>query len=145
MGGVWVGLNPDRFDGERRSTRLDLSPTPRSPLVWRYRDPKGGDQGRLLNVVGWLDGGLVSVSTRGTLYLRKGGGTTLALYLPEAPRRVDLGTKAPRILSPAGRKKPLIPPAWPKEVVRQAIWHRFRTILVLNEDMLVEDLRNSPA
>lgn len=126
------------------SRRLDLSPTPRSPVVWRYRDPDGRE-GRLLNVVGWLDGGLVSVSTRGTLYLRKGGGMDLALYLPEAPKRVELGPKPPKVLSPEGRKKPLVPPQWPKEAVRQVIRYRLRTILLLNEDLLVDDLRNSPA
>jgi len=124
---------------------LELSPTSRSPVVWSYRDPKDGGQGRLLNVAGWLNGGMVSVSARGTLYLRKGGQAALALYLPESPKRIALGKKPPQVLSPEGRKEPLFPPRWPKNVVRQAIGHRFRTIVLLDEDLLFEELRNSPA
>jgi len=144
-GSVWIGLNPDRFDRRRPSRGLELSPTPRSPIVWRYRDPDDGSQGRLLNVVGWLNGGMVSVSTRGTLYLHQGGGTDLALYLPEAPKDIELGPKPPKVLSPQGRKKPRVPPQWPKEAVPQVIRHRFRTILLLNEDLLLDELRDSPA
>ncbi len=144
-GDTWIGLEPDRFEEERQPARLDLMPGPRSPIVWRFREQEGGAPGRLLNVVGWLEGGLVSVSTRGTLYLRKDKGGTLALYLPDAPKRVELGTKPPKILSPEGRKKPLYPDTWPKHAVRQAIRYRFRTIVVLDADALLAELRSGPA
>lgn len=144
-GKVWIGLERDRFEEERQPVRLELIPGPRSPVVWRFREQERGEPGRLLNVVGWLEGGLVAVSTRGTLYVRKDKGGTLALYLPDAPKRVELGTKPPKILSPEGRKKPLYPQTWPKHAVRQTIRHRFRTIVVLDADALLGELRGGSA
>jgi hypothetical protein len=140
VGKVWIALERHRFAEERQVARLDLRPEPRAPLVWRFHDPEAGTSGRLLNVAGWLDGGLVSVSTRGTLYLRRVGRESLALFLPDAPKRIALGDKPPRTLATAGRRKPLFPDAWPKEAVRQVIRHRFRTIAVLDAEALLKAL-----
>lgn len=95
----------------------------------------------MLNVVGWLEGGMVSVSTRGTLYLCKGESGRLAVYLPDPPKRIQLGPKAPVTLSQDGRKKPLYPRTWPRQAVHLVIRHRLRTIVILDTDALLKELR----
>ncbi len=139
-GALWIGLERERFDAELQPSRLELIPEKRSPVVWQYRSDEG-ETGRLLNVLGWLEGGMVSVSTRGTLYRKRGERGPLALFLPEAPKPLDLGAKPPKTLSPDGRKKPLYPAAWPKQAVQRVIRHRFRTIVVLDADTLLNELR----
>ncbi|MFI5399644.1 MAG: hypothetical protein ACHQZQ_01155 [SAR324 cluster bacterium] len=133
----WIAIAPDGFT-ERRPVGLELSPHPRSPIVWRFRD--GDLHGSLLNVAGWLEGGLVSVSTRGTLYVRTVGGEARALYLPGPAVHVDLGPKPPRTLAAGERNTPLFPDTWPKTAVRQVIRRRLRTVIVLAEDTLLAEL-----
>jgi hypothetical protein len=143
MGKVWIALERDRFEEERHVARLDLRPDPRSPIVWRFHDRESGDSGRLLNVAGWLEGGLVSVSTRGTLYVRRTPRGTLALFLPDAPKRVILGDKAPRSVPTEGRRNPLFPEAWPNGAVRLVIRHHLRTLVVLDVEALLHELHGS--
>jgi hypothetical protein len=139
-GNLWIGLERDRFDAELRLAKLDLVPEKRSPIVWRFREGEG-ETGRLLNVLGWLEGGMVSVSTRGTLYFKKTESGPLALFLPDTPKRLELGNKPPKTLSPDGRKKPLYPLSWPRQAVQRVIRHRLRTIVVLDADALLDELR----
>jgi hypothetical protein len=122
----------------RRPERLELSPDARAPVVWRFRD--ADLSGRLLSVVGWLDGGLVSVSTAGTLYVAASGGEARALYLPGAGQTVTLGKSPPRTLVTDGRKKPLYPPEWPAGAVSCVIRRRLRTIVVLAKDAMLAEL-----
>jgi hypothetical protein len=152
---------------ERRLEGLDLAPHPRSPIVWRFRYGDAAERSReaqtaaaglsheaqpfgreaqtasggcLLNVVGWLEGGLVSVSTNGTLYVRESGSEAKALYLPGPAVHVDLRPKPPRILQAEGRKEPLFPDTWPKDAVRQVIRRRLRTVIVLAKETLLAEL-----
>jgi hypothetical protein len=141
-GGRWIAIARDGF-AERRADGIELSPHPRSPIVWRFRDGAAG--GLLLNVPGWLEGGMVSVATSGTLYVRTSGSGAQALYFPGRAVHVELGPKPPRTLPTEGRKVPLYPEAWPKNVVRQVIRHRLRTVIVLAEEALLAELGGTAA
>ena len=135
-GGRWIAIAPHGLV-ERRPEKLELTPNPRSPIVWRFRD--GDLRGRLLNVVGWLEGGLVSVSSAGTMYVRTAGNEAQALYFPGHAVHVELGPKPPRVQTAAGRRQPLFPATWPAHAVRQVIRRRLRTIVVLAEDALLAE------
>jgi len=138
---VWIAIPLDGLT-ERRPDRLELSPDARAPIVWHFRD--GDLSGRLLNVLGWLNGGLVTMSTQGTLYVHQNGGEVSALYLPGIRHPVDLGPKPPRTLSPDKRKRPLYPQTWPPTAVHQVIRRRLRTIVVLSQDALLGELTGAP-
>ena len=111
--------------------------------MWKFRD--GDLNGRVLNVVGWLEGGMVSMSTNGTLYLAGSGESTKALYMPGHGQHVDLGSKPPRTLPANGRKKPLFPDAWPRSAIRQVIRRRLKTIVVLSQEALFSELNGTSA
>jgi hypothetical protein len=114
------------------------------PVVWRYTDPQSNRSGVVLNVPGLLNGGAMSISTRGWLYEVEREGRLAALFLPGSPKRLKLAEKGYRVLAPEASRTPLLPQGWPKEAVKRVIRVRFSTIVVLSAEYLLAQVPLPP-
>jgi hypothetical protein len=120
-----------------RPTGCRLDPIEGFPVVWQFTEGKGGRSGVVLNVLGFLNGGAMSISSRGWLYETERDGRQVALFLPGSPKRMRLSETRYKVLAPEPAGAPLFPAAWPKEAVLRVIRARFRTIVVLNAEFLL--------
>ena len=136
--GLHLGLFREPFDRVLELKGFQLRPVQGAPEVWEFRDPASGLHGRLLNVEGYLHPDPVALTTRGRAYLVTRQDFTLALLMPGAPRRLQLSRT---------RHKPVAletglpyPGEWPREVVTRVIRARFRTIVILDEAYLLQQI-----
>jgi hypothetical protein len=120
-----------------RPTGCRLDPMEGFPVVWRYTVGPQDRQGVVLNVAGLLNGGPISISSRGWLYEAERDGRFLALFMPGSPKRLRLGGMRYKVLSPETARTPLYPEGWPKQAVQRVVRVRFRTIVVLNAEYLL--------
>jgi hypothetical protein len=139
-----LALPPEGFDWIGAVTGCLLTPLPESPLLWRFRNPETGDEGRLLNVPGLLDGALVSVASRGRLYVARRPGAALALFMPGKPRHAALVDDRRKDLNPETARQPLYPAHWPKAAILRVLRVRFRTVVVLDPGYLLARFGTAP-
>jgi hypothetical protein len=137
LGAFRVGLYRDGFRQVVHPAGFQLQPVARSPILWSFSDAHSGLQGRLLNVLGLLDGGVMSIAAAGLVYMLERGGETLGLYLPTVARTVQLPVQGLKEVNPAKTRKPLYPEQWPKAAVSRVIRYRLRSIAILDEAYLL--------
>jgi hypothetical protein len=141
-----IGLPRARFPRVLPLTGGRLDPIEGFPVVWRFTHPEGGRPAVVINVLGLLNGGPISISTRGSLYEARDKGRLVGLFMPGAAKGYDLGAMRHKVLAPEKYKKPLYPTAWPKEAVAQVVRARFRTWIVLDPAWLLAQIhRLAPA
>ena len=117
-----------------------LDPVDGFPVIWRFTPQDGGRPMQVLNVLGLLNGGAISISIHGTLYETRDRGRLTGLYLPGVPKTVTFGEKPPKVLSPEKYKKPLFPSSWPTEAVAQVVRHRFRPLVILEPSFFLAQI-----
>jgi hypothetical protein len=140
-----LALPVEAFRRILRPTGCRLDPMEGFPVVWRYTDSQDGRTGVVLNVPGLLNGGAMSISSRGWLYEAERDGGYAALFLPGSPKRMRLNETRHKVLTPETSRGPLFPPEWPKEAVLRVVRVRFSTIVVLNADYLLSQVPQLPA
>jgi len=139
-----LALPVEAFRRIIRPTGCRLDPMDGFPTVWRYTDSQAGRSGVVLNVPGLLNGGPMSISTRGWMYEAERDGGYAALFLPGSPKRLRLPDTRYKLLTPESSRGPLFPEGWPREAVLQVIRVRFSTIVVLNADYLLAQVPKAP-
>ncbi len=140
-----LALPVESFRRIFRPAGCRLDPIEGFPVVWQYSEVEPGRGGAVLNVAGFLNGGTMSISSRGWLYEAERDGCSVALFLPGSPKRLHLGETRHRVLAPSPGGKPLVPESWPKEAVKQVIRVRLRTIVVLDAAFLLAQVPRLPA
>jgi hypothetical protein len=136
--GVYLGLFREAFDRVLELEGFELTPVAGAPEVWEFRNPEAGLRGRLLNVAGYLHPEPVRLSTRGRAYLITRQDFTLALQFPGLPWRLHLNRTRHKPVALEGRLP--YPDDWPRELVMRAIRVRFRTIVILDEAFLLQQI-----
>jgi hypothetical protein len=139
-----LALPVEPFRRILRPTGCRLDPIDGFPVVWRFTEGQGGQSGVVLNVLGFLNGGAMSISSRGWLYETERDGHPVALFLPGGPKRMRLSETRYKVLTAEAGGAPLFPAAWPKEAVLRVIRVRFRTIIVLNAEFLLAQVPRLP-
>jgi hypothetical protein len=117
-----------------------LDPMEGFPVLWRYTDEKERRSGVVLNVPGLLNGGAMSISTRGWIYETQRDGGYVALFMPGNPKRMRLEETRHKVMDAESSRTPLYPAAWPKGAVRQVVRAKFSTIVILNDAYLLEQV-----
>jgi hypothetical protein len=135
---VYLGVFREAFDRVAELQGFELSPVPGAPEVWEFRDPGSLARGRLLNVEGHLHPDPVSLNTRGRAYMITRQSFTLGLLFPGAPWRVRLSRTRHKAVALEGRMP--YPDAWPRELVARAIRLRWRTVVILDESYLLQQI-----
>lgn len=143
-GGGQLALPVAPFRSILRPTGCRLDPMEGFPVVWRYTMEPQGRQGVVLNVAGLLNGGPMSISSRGWLYEAEREGRLVALFMPGNPKRLRLGEVRHKVLAPETARTPLYPETWPKEAVQRVLRVRFRTIVVLSAEYLLAQVPRLP-
>lgn len=128
-----------------RPTGYRLDPIDGFPVVWKFTESQQGPSGVVLNVPGFLNGGAMSISSRGWLYETGRDGRSVALFLPGSPKRMRLSETRFKVLAAGPGGRPLFPEAWPKQAVKQVVRVRFRTIVVLDAEFLLSQVPALPA
>lgn len=141
--GVYVGVLREEFERVVGMEGCELSLDPGDAEVWQFRHAGASLHGRLLNVAAFLHPGRVALNTRGRAYTVTRQDFTLALMFPGAPRRLHLDRVRHRVVQLDGRRP--YPEQWPRELVRQVIRTRFRTIVILNESFLLQQIGLRPS
>jgi hypothetical protein len=134
----YLGLPRDAFERVSELGGFQLTPVNGVPEVWDFRGPATSLRGRLLDVSAHLYGDPVALTSKGRAYMITRQDFTLALMLPGAPWRLRLNETRHKQAPPGARTR--LPPAWPPELVTRVIRARFREIVVLNEQFLLEQI-----
>lgn len=133
-----LGVFREAFDRVMELEGFELMPVAGAPEVWEFRNLASGQRGRLLNVAAFLHPDPVALTTRGRTYMITRQDFTLALLFPGASWRLRLNQTRHKTLALDGR--PLFPDQWPRELVSRVIRARFRTIVILNESFLLQQI-----
>jgi len=133
-----LGIYREPFDRVMELGGLELKPVNGAPEVWEFRDPASPLHGRLLNVEGFLHPDPVALTTRGRAYMVTRQDFTLALLLPGAPWRLQLARTRHKPVALEGALP--YPGEWPRELVSRVIRARFRTIVILDEAYLLQQI-----
>jgi hypothetical protein len=136
--GVHLGVFREAFDRVVELEGFELTPAAGAPEVWEFRNPAAALRGRLLNVPGYLHPDPVALTTKGRAYLITRQDFTLALLFPGAPWRVALNRTRHKAVALDGRLP--YPGEWPREMVTRVIRARFRTIVILDESFLLQQI-----
>ena len=136
--GVHLGIFREAFDRVMELAGFELTPVAGAPEIWEFRDPGSPLHGRLLNVAGYLHPDPVALTTRGRAYMITRQEFTLALLFPGAPWRLHLNRARHKPVALEGRLP--YPGEWPRELVTRAIRLRFRTIVILDESYLLQQI-----
>lgn len=139
-----LALPVEGFTRIFRPTGCRLDPIEGFPVVWQYTTADGR-RGAVLNVPGFLNGGAMSIASRGWIYETERERAHLALFLPGSPKRLRLAEAGAKVLAPGSSRAPLFPELWPKEAVLRVVHVRFRgTLVVLNTAFLLERVPHLP-
>jgi hypothetical protein len=138
-----LALPVEAFTRIFRPTGCRLDPIEGFPVVWQYTAAEGR-RGAVLNVPGFLNGGTVSIASRGWLYERERDGQASALFMPGSPKRMRLSETRHKVVAPDSAGAPLYPEGWSKAAVLRVIRVRFRTIVVLDAEYLLAQVPHLP-
>ena len=133
-----LGIFREPFERVMEFKGFEISQVEGATEVWNFRNSASGQKGRLLNVNGFLNEALNSISTQGRAYMITRQEFTLALFFPGKPRRIKLNQSRYKTV-PIEEKKP-IPPHWPREMVTRVIRLRFSNIFILDESFLLQQI-----
>lgn len=137
-----LGVLRDTFDKVVELSGFHLKPVENSHCIWDFQHAESQEKGRLLHVEGFLGAGLVSMSVRGTAYMVTRQDFTLALLFSTQPKGMWLTEAKYKVLSKEQPK--LFPPEWPKEIISRIIRARFRTVIILDESVLLKEIGLRP-
>ena len=137
-----LGVLRDPFDKVVELSGFQLKPVGNSHCIWDFQHAESQEKGRLLHVEGFLGGGLVSMSVSGTAYMVTRQDFTLALLFSSQPRGMWLNDAKYKVL-PKDESK-FFPPEWPKEIISRIIRARFRTVVILDESVLLKKIGLRP-
>jgi hypothetical protein len=140
--GVYLGIFREAFDRVMELEGFELTPVAQAPEVWEFSNPGAALRGRLLNIAAYLHPGPVALTTRGRAYLITRQNFTLALLLPGSPWRLHLNRTRYKPVALDGRLP--YPEDWPRELVSQVIRTRFRTVAILDEAFLLQQIGLRP-
>ena len=136
--GCWLGIFREAFDRVLELRGFQLTPVPDVPEVWNFRVPEPALRGRLLDIAAFLRPDPVALTTKGRTYLITRQDYTLALLLPGAPWRLNLSRTRHKPVALDGRLP--YPDTWPRELVTRVIRARFRTVVILDEAFLLQQI-----
>ncbi len=137
-----LGVVRESFDKVVEFSGFQLKQVEHSHCIWDFHHPESNEKGRLLHVEGFFAGGLISMSVRGTAYLVTRQDFTLALFFSSRPRGMWLNEERYKILPRQAGKS--FPPEWPLAMVSRIIRARFRTVVILDEAALLEQIGLRP-
>lgn len=135
----YVGVFREPFERIAPMGGLRMRPANDDHTIWTFTDPESGQEGRLLNVAGFLMDEQVQISADGLAYLVRDRGRLLALHLPPHPKRLKL-TEANFKTVQAKDGKPLYPESWPKGLVVRVIRTWLYRVAILDEKYLLARL-----
>lgn len=133
-----LGVYRESFDRVAELAGFELTPVEGATEMWNFRNLKSGQRGRLLDVAGFLSDAPVALSTRGRAYMVTRQDFTLALLFPGAPWRIKLSQAKYKVVTAATR--PQCPNAWPEKLVTRVIRFRFRNIVIVDEEFLLQQI-----
>ena len=136
--GARLGIFREAFDRVLELEGFQLTPVVNTPEVWEFRNPALSLHGRLLNVAGFLHPDPVALNTKGRAYLITRQDFTLALLFQGAPWHLQLNRTRHKAMAVEGRLP--YPERWPGELVTRVIRARFRTIVILDEAYLLQQI-----
>lgn len=133
-----LGIYREPFDKVVELTGFRLTPVQNSHCIWDFQHSESNEKGRLLHVQGFLAGGMVTMSARGTAYMVTRQNFTLALLFSSPPRGMWLSEEKFKVLPKESSRA--YPPDWPQDLISKIIRARFRTVVILNEAALLEKI-----